>query len=57
MKRVMPEPWQTDAESAVALLWVLLLVRQIDRRTDRDQRELLADFQFAAWPSFKARDQ
>jgi hypothetical protein len=51
----MPEPWPADSESAASLLWVL--VREIDRRTERDQKELLATFLFAAWPSFEAQDQ
>jgi hypothetical protein len=51
----MPEPWPQDAESAVTLL--SLIVRQIDRRSEKEHQELLADFLFASWPSFKAQDQ
>lgn len=46
---MIPEPWPTDAASAVALL--ATVVRDIDRRSHEDHEALLAAFLCAAWPN------
>jgi hypothetical protein len=53
MTWVMPPPWPADAESSAELLSIL--IREIDRRTEEDDEDLLGDFLFTAWPSAGAQ--
>jgi hypothetical protein len=51
----MSEPWPTDATAAAALLAAVL--RETDRRSDRDEDALLAEFLCAAWPTHWSQRQ
>ena len=50
-----PEPWPTDPAAAAARL--MLLVLDIEERTQEDHDVLLADLLRVAWPTSRGQDQ